>query len=96
VWGPVERAMLVGVTFGVVLDGRMPAGEHFPGQPFGFWMSPFQDLVRLRRTPFEGRDLAAEVLPLDGLVRHGGRPGLRVRGGAGRATRAGGASGRSG
>ena len=31
VWGPVEQAMLVVLAFGVVLDGRMPDGEHFPG-----------------------------------------------------------------
>jgi hypothetical protein len=36
VWGPVEQAMLVVLAFGVVLDGRMPDGEHFPGEPFGF------------------------------------------------------------
>jgi hypothetical protein len=29
--GPVERAMLVVLVFGVVLNGRMPDGEHFPG-----------------------------------------------------------------
>ena len=37
--------MLVVLAFGVVLDGRMPGGEHFSGQPFGFWTSP-QDRVR--------------------------------------------------
>jgi hypothetical protein len=26
----------------------MPDGKHIPGQPLGFWMSPLQDLVRLR------------------------------------------------
>jgi hypothetical protein len=31
VWGPVVRAMLVVLAFGVGLDGRMPNGEHFPG-----------------------------------------------------------------
>jgi hypothetical protein len=31
VWGPVERATLVNLAFEVVLDGRIPGGEHFPG-----------------------------------------------------------------
>jgi hypothetical protein len=44
--GPVEQAAMVVLAFGVVLDRRLPHREHFPGQPFGFWMSPSHDLVR--------------------------------------------------
>ena len=32
--------MLVVLVLGVGLEGAMPDGERFPGQPFGFWMSP--------------------------------------------------------
>jgi hypothetical protein len=29
--GPVGKAMLVVLAFGMVLDRRLPNGEHFPG-----------------------------------------------------------------
>ena len=38
--------MLVVLAFGMVLNRRLPDGEHFPGQPFGFWTSPPKDRVR--------------------------------------------------
>ena len=31
VWGPVERAMLVVLAFGVALYAPVPDGEYFPG-----------------------------------------------------------------
>jgi hypothetical protein len=40
IWGPVERAMLVLLTFRMAWMGACPDGEHFPGQPFGFWDEP--------------------------------------------------------
>jgi hypothetical protein len=40
VWGRLNGRFLVVLALGIALDGRMPDGERFPGQPFGFWTRP--------------------------------------------------------
>jgi hypothetical protein len=52
----------------------MPDGEHFRGQPFGFWTSPSQELARLRRTRSDER-----LVSSSSLKRSARRPGQARR-----------------